>query len=78
MEFDPKIFEQIKNMDPAELNKKINEISSALGVDPRMVKMLVGNPEHLKNKLEKLSSEDIKRLSSKIDPEKLEKLKESL
>ena len=75
MEFDAKFFDAMKNMDPDEFNKKISEASAALGVDARMVKMLAGDPDALKSKLEKLNADDLKKISSRLDAEKLAKLK---
>ncbi|MBR5516181.1 MAG: hypothetical protein IKU52_08265 [Clostridia bacterium] len=76
MEFDSKKLDEMKNMDPAELNAKIDEVCRALGVDSRMVKKLAGNPEKLKNKLEKISPDELQKISSGLDAKKLAQFKE--
>lgn len=78
MEIDAKILEKIKNMDLDELSRKIEEVSKSIGVDPRMVKMIAGDPEGLSKKLERINPEDLRRISAKLDREKLEKLKKQL
>lgn len=78
MEFDPKMLEQIKNMDPRELEKRIEEISVLIGVDSRMVKQIVGNTDSLVGKLESLDESDLRRMSKKIDKKTLESIRRSM
>lgn len=78
MDFDAKMFDKIKNMDNSEFNKKIEETAQSMGLDARMLKLLIGNPENLKNKLQKLNADEVRRLSSKLSPEMLSKIKENL
>ena len=74
MNFDPKILNQLSDMDPKELSDKIAAISRALGTDPDHIKSLIGSPEDMQKKLRCLSESDIKNISRKIDPELLKNL----
>ena len=74
MNFDPKILNQLSDMDPKELSDKIAAISRVLGADPDHIKSLIGSPEDMQKKLRGLSESDIKNISQKIDPELLKKL----
>ena len=75
MEFDPKILDEIKSMDQRELAKKIEEVSALLGIDSRMVKQMVGDPDSISKRLGDLNEQDIRRLSKKIDKKTLENIK---
>ena len=74
MNIDPKILNQLSDMDPKELSDKIAAISRVLGTDPDHIKSLIGSPEDMQKKLRGLSESDIKNMTEKIDPELLKKL----
>ncbi len=74
MNIDPKILNQLSNMDPTELSDKISAISRLLGTDPEYIKSLIGSPEDMQKRLRGLSESDIKNISQKIDPELIKKL----
>lgn len=77
MDLDPRLLEQIKDMDAKELDKKIAEISSILNVNPNLIKKMVGDPEQLRKKLGSINEKDLQRLSRKIDPKKLQQIKDT-
>lgn len=78
MDFDPKMLEQIKNMDPCELERRIEEISALVGVDSRMVKQLVGDTDTLAQKLESLDERELQKMSRRIDKKALESIRRSM
>lgn len=77
MEIDPRLLDQIKEMDRTELNKKIEEISAILNVNPNLVKKLAGNPERIKRTIDSLNEKDLQKISKKIDPKKMQQIKDS-
>ncbi len=74
MNIDPKLLNQLSDMDPTELSDKISAISKLLGVDSGYIKGLIGSPEDMQKKLQSLNETDIKNISQKIDPELIKKL----
>lgn len=74
MNFDPEALKRMSETDKGELYSKIDEISRLLGADPAVIRRMVGDPDSIKEKLENLSDEDVRRMTSRLDPKTLERL----
>lgn len=78
MDFDSEILEKIKAMDSGLLDAKLNEISGIMGIERSRINRFFGDADGIKEKISRLSSEDVKRMVQTIDPKKLEDIKNSL
>lgn len=75
MQIDKNMLDKLMNSDDEALKKQLMQIALAMGMDERKAKSVLEDLPRLKKKAEAISQNDLDKITSAIDPDKLDEIK---